>query len=48
MKQFWALIQVDEELTNSDQVKEICDEIRYNVAHVLNATPAPEDTYAGN
>lgn len=48
MKQFWALIHTDTELTNSDQVREICDEIQGNVAHVIQVTPADEDTYAGN
>lgn len=47
MKQFWALIHTDQELTNSDQVQEICNEIAGNVAHVTAVTPADEDTYSG-
>lgn len=47
MKQFWALIHTDQELTNSDQVQKICNEISDKVSHVTTVSPAPEDTYAG-
>jgi len=39
MRAFWAYIRVDEELTSQDQVREICEEIQGNVAHVTDVVP---------
>lgn len=39
MKQFWALISTDEELTTKQQVDDICEEIQGNVAHVVTVQP---------
>jgi hypothetical protein len=48
MKQFWALIYTDQELTSIDQVREICNEIEGNVSHVTAVTPSDDVNYAGN
>ena len=47
-RSFWVSVVLDTEkpLTRA-LVEEVCDEIKHNVAHVVDANPAPEDTYAG-
>lgn len=39
MRAFWAYIEVDQLLTTRDQVTEICEEIKGNVAHVIEVIP---------
>jgi hypothetical protein len=39
VRAFWAYIEVNEELTTQDQIKEICEEIEGNVAHVVQVIP---------
>jgi hypothetical protein len=39
MRAFWAYIEVDQELTTQEQIKEVCEEIQGNVSHVVQVIP---------
>lgn len=43
MKEFWALIRTDQEMTNTDQMQEICNEIEGKVDRVIQVTPGSQD-----
>lgn len=48
---FWVYIKLDPALTEElteETVKQVCDDIHYNVAGVIGIVPADPETYVGD